>query len=70
MAEYLVIHTINSPEYGGDPIIKEMEGKNLTEISQRVASEFELYDGDDVDIFRVTSHKQLHVSIAKVTSLT
>ncbi len=69
MAEYLVIQTINSAEYGGGPVIEEMKGQNLSDIQRQLSSRLTLYDGDDIDIFRITSHKNLKVRIQEVTSI-
>ena len=65
MAEYLVIHT-NAE--GAD--MKEVHAKSLGEVSSLVPSLFSVKDGDDIDIFRTTSHKQFQVKIETVTSLT
>jgi len=70
MAEYLVIHTINSPEYGGGPIIDIVEADTSSAVATKlVGGLLELHDGDNLDIYRITSHKSLTVDISRVTSL-
>ena len=71
MAEYLIIQTINSAEYGGGPVVRfPVEAKNLTEVVSKLLPEIlELHNDDEVQIFRVTSHKELTVRIENVTSL-
>ena len=71
MADYLVIQTINSAEYGGGPVVRfPVTAKNMTEVVSKILPEIlELHNEDEVQIYRVTSMKQLTVQIENVTSL-
>ena len=69
MASYLVVQNINSAEYGGGPILQTDEGVNLAEVENFIPSWFDLHDGDEIDIYRITTEKHFNVNIRSVTSL-